>query len=90
MLTASVALATLVWAVFLVWYTVRAKWWRKEYGRNLFSVAFLVLLILSRILASRLWPNFQELEFIGVVVYMYAAFLGVRSTYLMERAQRGS
>lgn len=88
MITASIVGAAFVWLVFLVWYTVRAKWWKDPYGRNTFLVSLVVFWILLRLTMVRLLPGFREHEILGAIVYVFAALAGLARIALMEKAQR--
>lgn len=89
MLEFSLVLACFAWFVFVVWYTVRAKWWKVPVGRNAFGVSLVLFLILLRITLARLWPGFRELEPAAVVIYLAAAAYGFQRVYQLEKAQRG-
>lgn len=88
MITPSVVCATAVWLVFLVWYTLRAKWWRDPVGRNAFFVSVVVFWLLLRATLVRLWPGFWEHEVLGALVYVLAALAGAVRIGLMEKSQR--
>lgn len=88
MITACIVGAAFIWLIFLVWYTVRAKWWRDPYGRNTFLVSLVVFWILLRLTMVRLIPGFREHEILGAIVYVFAALAGLARIALMERAQR--
>lgn len=85
----TVTFAALVWLTFLVWYTVRAAWWKNPYGRNAFLVGLVLCLILSRIALSRHIEPFKESQGVAISIYALAALYGVGRIILMERAQRG-
>lgn len=90
MITVSVVVAAAVWLTFIVWYSVRARWWKTPYGRNTFWVSTVLFWVLARIAAVRLIPDFPEHEILGALVYILAAVVGVWRTVLMEGAQRES
>lgn len=86
--TVLVALAAAIWLSFLVWYTVRASWWKKPLGRNTFGVSFILFVILVRDTAVHLNPSLHRYAWVGIVVYSVAALLGVQRLVAMEKAQR--
>lgn len=84
----TVTFAALVWLTFLVWYTLRARWWGNPYGRNAFFVGLVLFLILTRIALSRHIEPFKESQEVAISIYALAALYGISRIALMERAQR--
>ncbi len=89
MLTISVVLAALSWGVFLAWFSLRAKWWKSQIGRNTFGVSAVLFAVLLRIALVRVWPEFTDWTPLGVVIYLAAAAFAIQRIVFMERAQRG-
>lgn len=87
-LTASIWLATASWATFLMWYSVRAKWWKHSVGWNTFGVSLMLFLILLRLSILRAHPSTNDGAVLGIVVYSMTAVLGVQRVVFMEKAQR--
>lgn len=73
-------LAAIVWFAFLIWYTVRAQWWRVPVGRNTFGVSA-VLFLVSLL---HWFPN----DITGIIVYGAVAALGIQRIVQLEKAQR--
>lgn len=88
MMTLVVTLAALAWLTFVVWYTVRAKWWKSPVGRNTFGVSAVLFIILLRIAVIRWWPHLQQHDIAGTLVYSVAFVFGVQRIWFMEKAQR--
>lgn len=87
-LTVVMTTAALVWFAFLGWYTIRAKWWRLPVGRNTFGVSLVLFLILLRATVLRWFPEFQQHDVAGIIVYGLAVALGIQRLIYMEKAQR--
>ena len=77
-------LALLVWGAFLVWYTVRAQWWRSSMGRHIFLVSLSVTLLV--------WGDlvFGTAMAQKTPIYWVALVAGIARFIFMERAQRGT
>lgn len=87
-LKGSLIIATTVWWGFVVWYTVRSKWWKNKYGRNLASVG-IMLASLFAILTIMAWVGWQDwMVFPATAIMIWSIFLGGQRTYYMEQAQR--
>lgn len=43
--------------IFIVLYTVLAKWWKKPFGRHLFSFMAVIALALNYIVVQLIWPH---------------------------------
>jgi hypothetical protein len=88
------ALATLVCAVFVVVYHVRAPWWRSEVGRNLVGFAAAVGALCLYTVLGTIWQDdrcalmalrgFRDLVLAAVIGLM------VQRTRLLVKAQRES
>lgn len=87
LLTALIGLAVLTWATFLVWYTLRARWWKHPIGRNIFGTGLVIMLIFLRLFGTRTVEGFKELEVVGLAVYGLAVVMGIQRIYHMETAQ---
>lgn len=84
----SLVVATAVWWGFVVWYTVRSKWWKNKYGRNLANVGVMIASLFT-ILTIMAWVGWQDwMVFPATVVMIWSIFLGGQRTYYMEQAQR--
>ncbi len=88
LLTIAITVAWAVWFAFLVWYSIRAKWWKIELGRNIFGVSLILMVILLRLAVIRWFPEHAQHDFWGVIIYSIAAALGVQRIRFVERAQR--
>lgn len=88
LLTASILIATASWATFLVWYSVRAKWWKHSVGWNTFGVSLMLFLILLRLSILRAHPTANDGALPGIVIYTMTAALAVQRVVFMEKAQR--
>lgn len=81
-------IALLVWVTFIVWYSLRARWWKNPFGRNTAFVSVAVILLLLRLVILQFFPTVPTTTVGGFLVYMGIAAAGVHRTYLMEREQR--
>lgn len=88
LLTASVTLCAVAWLTFVVWYTIRAQWWRKPLGRNTFGVSLLVTLVVGRLAVIRLTGADWDTALSGIIIYAGGTLLAVQRIYHMEKAQR--
>jgi predicted anti-sigma-YlaC factor YlaD len=80
--------AFLTWFVFVVWYSVRARWWRSPEGRNIWGVGFALTVALGMIVAAYTWPDYSARPYVVLTVYVGLAALGIQRTIQLERAQR--
>ncbi len=87
MLTFTIWAACAVWLTFITWYTLRARWWKSDIGRNTFGVSACVFLILLRLGLLRI-TEFPDSDSVGVLFYSLLAFFGAQRLWFMERAQR--
>jgi|GEM_PF-6189002 len=76
------------WLTFLVWYSLRAKWWKSPEGRNVWGVASALVVALGMVNASYIWPDYAARDWVVLGVYVYLAALAVQRTAQMERRQR--
>lgn len=82
--------AALMWLSFIVWYTVRAKWWHNPYGRNAMAVSVVLFVILTRIALISHYPELRQYDVMGGFWYSVAGLAAVWRIVLMERAQADS
>lgn len=80
--------ATLGWLTFIIWYWIRAKWWKNVFGVNTMSVSIALLLILIRLDSLQIWPDLKPSVVWGFILYTGVAVLAIQRTYLMEKTQR--
>lgn len=81
-------LTTFVWFCFLVWYTVRAKWWKVGVGRNTFGVSLVLFLVLLRATLLQWVPDLRQYNVAAYVVFSLALVLGIQRLIYVEKAQR--
>jgi len=82
------AAAFFCWLGFLIWYSIRAKWWRVPEGRNVWGVALALTAALGMVNASYIWPDYSLRPIVVLTVYVSLALLGIQRTVQMERNQR--
>lgn len=87
-LTVAIWAATMTWGAFLVWYTIRAKWWKHTIGQNTFGVSVVLFVLLARLALDRVNLATEATDTIGVFLYGAAALFGVQRIFFVERAQR--
>lgn len=87
-LTFSIVLCAVAWLTFVIWYTLRAKWWKKSLGWNTFGVSAFLVLLVGRLALIRLTGDEWDFVASGVVVYLLGTGLAVQRIIYMERAQR--
>lgn len=77
-----------VWLGFLVWYTVRSRWWGNKYGKNMFGVGLDIFAFwfLAWLLLAFGWHPMMLWPWLALVVHNI--WMGGRRTYFMEMAQR--
>lgn len=80
--------AFLAWLTFVIWYAMRARWWRSPEGRNVMGVAVALTWALGIIVAAYLWPDYAIRPWLVLITYVVLAALGVQRTVQMERRQR--
>lgn len=86
-------LAGLAWTTFVVWYWLRARWWKVAIGRNTMWLSMLLAITFDR-LALVTWLVHTGTKssswqiYSGVMTYLIATALAVQKTYQMEKAQR--
>ena len=82
-------IATIVWLAVVVYYGLRARWWRTPEGRNTQAVSLLMALVLLRLSIYHLTPDYVDLTVTGFLLYLGAALVGIWRRGLIEKAQRG-
>lgn len=87
-LTLVVTASAVIWAGFLVSYSVHAKWWRNPVGRNAFGVSAILFLILMRISLARWFPEVQQRTWAAILVFGLAGTYGLQRWRYMRKAQR--
>lgn len=82
--------AALAWNACVIWYSLRAKWWKNIYGINTWLVSFIISIALDRLCVLVLFPevNGYTSTWIGIFTYVGLAVTGFQRTYLLEKAQR--
>lgn len=85
----SYVLAGVSWLVFLIWYAIRAAWWKNQVGQNTMLVSFVVFLLVlnSYLLYTYTWFTTHPVP--STSVYLLTAAAAIQRIYLMEKAQRG-
>lgn len=84
----ALVVAAVNWWVFVIWYTVRSKWWQNRYGRNLANVGVMIASLFTT-LAWVMWSGWDErVVYPLVAVILWSVVLGAQRTYFMELAQR--
>lgn len=85
-------LAALSWVTLVVWYHLRAKWWKTKIGYNTMGVSLVIALSMTRLFFLQLTPPYtiyQTTEVVfGVFLYLALAFLGVQRIVFVEQSQR--
>lgn len=91
-LTVSAGLAALSWVGLVVWYAIRAKWWKSHIGQNTMGVSAVLALLLVRLTVLLASPPYTPTgfweTFFGVAFYLALAYLGVQRIYFVEQSQR--
>lgn len=81
------------WIVVVVWYSVRAKWWKTFIGQNTWAISFIIMLALIRLsiihltLSSSVRADVGSTVF-GFLIYFGLAYVGIQRVYLIEESQR--
>lgn len=91
-LAVAATVSGLVWTTFVVWYWIRATWWKSQIGKNVMILGMLIAFTFDRT-AFYLWQvSHEEISgaqyATGLFTYIAAALIGVQRTYLMEQSQR--
>lgn len=83
-------LAAIVWWGFVSWYTLRSKWWKNPYGRNLAGVGIDIAAMwtLAWSLVTFGWQYWMIWAWMAVAVHNI--YMGAKRTYYAEMAQRES
>jgi hypothetical protein len=91
-LTISACLAAASWTSLIVWYSIRAKWWKTHVGQNTMGVSVVLTLLLIRLSVLLATPPYTPQRFwetvFGVTFYLALAFLGLQRVYFVEQSQR--
>lgn len=90
MIAWSATAAALAWLTFIVWYTIRARWWKNSYGRNAVEVSAIIFIVLARIALVSHFPEMKQNDIVGTVVYFAAMLFAIHRIALLEQAQRES
>ena len=88
-LTIAIITATISWFLFIVLYSLTAKWWKTPVGRNTFGVSAVLFVILFRQMSLRVWPEVEQKDLIGIAVYSLATLFAFRRIWIMLFAQFG-
>lgn len=76
-----------VWVVFLIRYTLRARWWETRLGTNMFGVSAIVVALLLRDTLFLPLEYRLDVQWEGVLVYPLAIWLGADRLVQLERIQ---
>ena len=88
-LTVSLIWAAVTWLVFLVWYLVRATWWKSPFGWNTVAASFIFTILFGRLMMLYLDPDVKgDLAFTGLLIYILSGAVAVHRTILLEKVQR--
>lgn len=90
MIAWSATAAALAWLTFIVWYTIRARWWKNSYGRNAVEVSAIIFIVLARIALVSHFPWMKQNDIVGTIVYFAAMLFAIHRIALLEQAQRES
>ena len=80
--------AALTWLAFIVYYWIRATWWRGPLGRNTMFVSMALFLVLFRITILNFFPNLQPNIPLGVIFYGALGWLAIQRIVFAEKSQR--
>lgn len=85
-------LAAVSWVTLVVWYQIRAKWWKTKIGYNTMGVSFVIALSMVRLFFLQLTPPYSayaawEVIF-GIFLYLALAFLGAQRIVFVEQSQQ--
>src|SRR4051812_20317622 len=85
-------LAAIAWIGLVVWYQIRAKWWKTSIGKNTMGVSFIIALSMVRLFVLQVTLPYTEYKLwetiLGVFVYSSLSFLGVQRIVFVEQSQR--
>jgi hypothetical protein len=90
----SAGAAFLTWTGLVVWYAIRAKWWKTHIGQNTMAVSFVIALAMMRaftVAAFDVQPVYALQPWqavVGALIYTMLAFLGGQRIYFVEMSQR--
>lgn len=77
------------WTTAVIYYGLRAKWWKSPEGRNTEAVSFIVALLLIRLSAIQLFPDYIDRSWTGAPIYTLMGVVAIWRIGLIEKAQRG-
>ncbi|MFH8805465.1 hypothetical protein ACH4F6_38990 [Streptomyces sp. NPDC017936] len=84
-------LVTVVCAVFVVTYHLRATWWRSEMGRNVMALAVAVGALFAYTVLVSLWPDgclAMVLRWVRTGIALTIAVVMAQRTRVLVRIQR--
>lgn len=91
-LVISTGLALLAWTILVIWYWIRAKWWKTFMGQNMMGLSILVALSLGLRLVNQVVTPREDYRpwqvILGVAIYGLLAFFGFQRVYFVEQSQR--
>ena len=82
-------LAAVVWVGVVVFYAVRAKWWKTPEGRNTEAVSAILAVLLIRLSLVHILPDYVDHSATGRITYSLVAIVGLWRIGPIEKAQRG-
>lgn len=85
----ALAASTVVWWAFVGWYSLKAKWFSKEAGRNVMGVAFGLSLVQTLFLIGVVFGRYTGYEIVWAAMFILLASLGVHRIYYMNLIQSG-
>lgn len=80
--------ATIVWWTFVVWYALRAKWYKVASGRNVMSVSVGLASVLSLFSIGVVFGRFAGYEAVWGIVFLVITVGGIHRIYYVEKIQR--
>lgn len=87
-------LSAIAWTTVVVWYWIRAKWWKTPVGKNAMTLYILLALNFIRLSIFSWIVPFGHLRLdqvaTGFVTYTISAYVGFRALHLIEDAQSAS
>lgn len=85
--------ATVAWLSVVIWYWIRAKWWKSYVGQNTMGISMFIALALVRLSYTHLdgipasYQPFWVTAF-GVFIYSGLTYFGFQRLVLIEQSQR--
>lgn len=80
--------ATVVWWVFVIWYALRAKWYKVASGRNVMGVSVGLASVLTLFSIGVVVGRFTGYEVIWGIVFLVTTVGGIHRIYYVEKIQR--